>query len=132
MDTISLWENWAPLCARILLAIQFGVGAFFKVTLFSMQVAATHAAGVPFATVAVGAALVLEIAGIISLLTGYYIRLISFLLAGYAMLLAFIFYHNWSDQMNFGSFMSHLGMTAALILLSVYSRRFTQRSVSAM
>jgi putative oxidoreductase len=129
----TLWTNWAPLCARALLAIQFGVGAYFKVTYFSMQVAATAAAGVPMATIAVAAALALEVAGILSLLSGYYIRIMSFLLAGYVMLLAVIFYHNWSDQMNFGMFISHLGLAAALMLLSVHGgKRFMQGSASAM
>jgi putative oxidoreductase len=127
----ALWDSWAPLAARILLAIQFGVAAWFKISAFSMEASMTAAAGVPFATVAVAAALVLEVAGVISLLTGYYIRVMSFLLAGFVMLLSVIFYHNWSDQMQFGMFVSHLGLTAALLLLSVRGKGFTKSSAPA-
>jgi uncharacterized membrane protein YphA (DoxX/SURF4 family) len=55
----------------------------------------------------------------------------SFLLAGFVMLLAVIFYHNWSDQMQFGMFVSHLGLTAALLLLSVHGKGFTKSSAPA-
>ena len=127
-----VWNTWAPMVARILLAIQFAVAAFFKVTGFSMEVSMTAAAGVPLATAAVAAALVLEVVGVISLLTGYYIRIVSFLLAGFVMLLAVIFYHNWSDQMQFGMFVSHLGLTAALMFVSVYGARRESETVSAM
>lgn len=123
MNYTMMYEKWAPLVARVLLAIQFGVGAFFKITMFSGQVAETAAAGVPMAGLAVALALVLEIAGILALLSGYYLRLLGFLLAGYVMLLAAIFYHDWSNLMNFGSFMSHLGLTAALLYVSVFGAK---------
>lgn len=120
------YEDWAPVVARLFLAVQFAIAALFKVMGFSMQVAQTAAVGVPMAQVAVAAALVLELAGVIALLTGYYIRLVSMLLAAYVALLAVLFYHNWQDPMNFGLFVSHLGLIAALLLVSVYgARRFT-------
>ena len=117
------YERWAPLVARVFLAIQFGVAAFFKLTMFGDQVAYTAAVGVPFPTIAVALALVLEVVGIIALLTGYHIRLLAGLLAAYVLLLAVLFYHNWADQMNFGFFMSHLGLAAALLYISVFGAR---------
>ncbi len=117
------WENWAPLVARLFLALQIGVGAFFKVIAFSMEVQQTGAVGVPFPTVAVALALVLEVAGVIALLTGWQLRRIATLLAFYVALLAVLFYHNWSDQMMFGLFMSHLGLIAALLYVSVFGAK---------
>lgn len=114
-----MYQKFAPIVARLFLAFQFGVAAYFKLTMFSGQVAYTAAVGVPLPQVAVALGLALEIAGIIALLSGYKIRLLSFLLAGYVMLLGVLFYHNWSDQMNFGLFVSHLGLTAALLYVSV-------------
>ena len=118
-SSIVTYQKFAPIVARVLLAFQFGVAAYFKLTMFSGQVVQTAAMGVPLPQVAVGLALILEIAGIVALLSGYKIRLLSFLLAGYVMLLGVIFYHNWSDMMNFGLFVSHLGLTAALLYVSV-------------
>src|SRR5882724_9692034 len=96
------YEDWAPVVARLFLAIQFGVAALFKIMGFGMEVSQTAAAGVPLANVAVAAALVLEVAGVVALLFGWRIRFISMLLAGYVALLAVIFYHNWSDPMLIG------------------------------
>ncbi len=117
------YEVWAPRAARLLLAIPLMVGAWFKITMFSMQVAQTASVGVPMPTVAVAAALVLELALILSLATGFYLRLMALLGALYIMLLAVLFYHNWSDPMLFGAFMSHLPFAAGLLLASVFGAR---------
>ncbi len=120
----STWyEDWAPVVARVFLAIQFSVAAYFKVMGFSGEAAMTASVGVPFATVAVGLALVLEVVGIIALLTGWQIRRVASLLALYVALLAVLFYHNWADQTSFGFFMSHLGLVAALLFVSVYGAK---------
>lgn len=117
------YEAWAPVVARLFLAIQFGIAAFFKVSMFGGEVAQTAAAGVPLAQVAVGAALVLEVFGIVALVTGWHIRLATALLAPYVMLLAVIFYHDWSNLMTMGLFVSHLGLAAALLYVSVYGAK---------
>jgi len=122
----AVYEDWAPVIARLLLAVQFAIGAFFKVVMFSGQVEATAAVGVPFPTIAVGLAFILEVAGVIALLTGWQIRIITALLAPYVALLAVLFYHDWSNQMNMGLFFSHFGLIAALLYVSVYgARRFS-------
>ncbi len=115
-----VWENWAPVVARLFLAIQFGLAAFFKIVAFAPQVAETGALGVPFPNIAVGLALILEIIAVISLLSGWQIRRVSAVLVFYVALLAVLFYHNWSDQMAFGAFVSHMGLIAALLYVSTY------------
>jgi putative oxidoreductase len=107
-----------------MLAIQFAVAAYFKLTMFSGQVAETAAVGVPFASLAVALALLLEIVAVASLITGWQLRAVAFVLAPYIMLLAVIFYHNWSDMQMFGMFVSHLGLTAALLYVSVFGTSF--------
>src|SRR6188508_675441 len=114
------YERWAPLVARVLLAIQFAVAAYFKLTMFSMQVGQTAAVGVPLPQVAVALGLVLELVGIVALLTGWQLRRISVLLGAYVALLAVLFYRDWSDPMKFGFFISHLGLVAAFLYVSVY------------
>lgn len=117
------YENWAPVVARWLLAFQFGVAAYFKVMFFQGQVLQTGAAGVPFPALAVGAALVLEVLAGLCLLLGWHARVAAALLAPYVLLLALIFYHNFSDGMTVGLFISHLGLIAALLYVSVYGAR---------
>jgi putative oxidoreductase len=116
----SRYEDWAPLVARVFLAIQFGIAAYFKIVFWGGEVAQTAAVGVPVASVAVGAALLLEVVGVLALLTGYRVRPIALLLALYCALLAVLFYHNWSDQMTFGLFVSHMGLIAALLYVSAF------------
>jgi putative oxidoreductase len=117
------YEIWALRLARLLLAIPFAVGAWFKASMFGMEVAQSAGAGVPLPTVAVALALVLEIALALSLITGLWARPAALLGALYIALLAVLFYHNWSDMMQFGSFISHLPFAAALLMVSVFGTR---------
>jgi putative oxidoreductase len=117
------YERAALIIARVLLAIQFTVAAWFKIVGFSAEAAMTAAVGVPFATAAVALALVLEVVGVLALLTGIKLRPVAFLMALYVALLAVLFYHDWSNQMNFGFFMSHLGLVAALLYVSVFGAK---------
>lgn len=112
------YEKGAIGLARVLLALQFGIAAYFKCIGFAGEAAMTAAVGVPFASAAVGAALVLEIVGVIALLSGYALRQVALLLSLYVMLLAVLFYNDWSSQMIFGLFISHLGLAAALLVIS--------------
>ncbi len=117
------YERWAPRVARALLAIQFAVAAYYKLTMFSMQVGQTAAVGVPLPQVAVALGLVLELVGIAALVTGWQLRRISVVLAAYVALLAVLFYRDWSDPMKFGFFISHLGLIAACLYVSVYGAK---------
>lgn len=115
------YELWAPRIARLFLAVQFGIAIYFKLTGFGNEAAMTAAAGVPLSSIAVGAALILEAVGVIALLSGKWLRPVGLLLALYVLLLAAIFYHDWSNQLTFGLFVSHLGLSAALFYVSAYS-----------
>ncbi len=117
------YEKGAIMVARLFLAIQFGIAAFFKIVGFSGEAAMTAGVGVPFARVAVGLALILEVVGVIALLTGWKIRPVALLLVLYVLLLAVLFYHNWSTQLDFGLFVSHLGLAAALLYVSVFGAK---------
>jgi len=117
------YERWAPRVARILLAIQFAVAAYYKLTMFSVQVSQTAAVGVPLPQVAVTLGLLLELIALAALLTGWQLRRISVVLGSYVALLAVLFYRDWSDPMKFGFFISHLGLIAACLYVSVYGAK---------
>jgi putative oxidoreductase len=117
------YERYALIIARIFLAIQFAIAAWFKIVGFGGEAAMTAQVGVPFANVAVALALVLEVVGVLALLTGIKLRPVACVLALYVALLAVLFYHDWSNQMTFGLFMSHLGLTAALLYMSVFGAK---------
>jgi putative oxidoreductase len=120
----NTYETWAPVVARYLLAIQIGVGAYLKVVAFPMMVGAAASVGLPFPNVAVALAFILELAGVLALVFGYRVRFIAMLLAAYVALLAVLFYRDFgANPNNFGMFMSHLGLIAALLYVSVYGAK---------
>src|SRR4051812_4421853 len=105
------YEAWAPVVARVLFAVPFLVGAYFKLpgsAMSAAEVAQTAAAGVPLASAAVMLAFILEVAAGIALIIGWQTRAWAFVLALYVLLLAAIFYHDFSNLMVFGMFVSHL------------------------
>jgi putative oxidoreductase len=121
------YENWLPLIARILFGAQFLMGAMFKIPMtpgFANEVAMTAAAGFPFATVAVFLAFVLEVVAGLMLVFGFRARLAGFLLAGFTGILAVTFYRDWSSMQTMGMFISHLGLIAGLLYVSVYGAQF--------
>ena len=61
------YEKTALWIARLFLAFQFGVAAYFKIMGFSGEAAMTAGVGVPFSKVAVGLALILEVVGVIDI-----------------------------------------------------------------
>jgi putative oxidoreductase len=121
------YEQWAPVAARVIFGALFLMGASFKIPGtegFLMEVGMTAAVGVPFATVAVFLAFLLEVVAGVALIIGWQARRAGFVLALFTLALAFIFYGNLSDPMIMGQFISHLGLVAGLLYVSVYGARY--------
>lgn len=117
------YETWIPVVARIIFGLQFLMGAAFKIpgtAGFLMETQQTAAAGVPFAMVAVFLAFIVEVVAGLMLVFGWRAREAAFVLAPYTLLLGAIFYHDFSDPMIMGAFISHLSMVAGLLYVSVY------------
>lgn len=119
----SFYEKWAPVVGRVIFGLAFLLGAAFKIpgtAGFVMETGQAAAAGVPFAMVAVFLAFILELVAGLALVLGWRAREAAFVLAPYTLLLALIFYHNISDPMVMGMFVSHLVFVAGLLYVSVY------------
>lgn len=128
------YENWAPVLGRVILGGLFLMGASMKIPGtegFVMEAGMTAAAGFPFATVAVFLAFVLEVLGGLALIVGFQARRAALLLALFTLLLAFVFYRDFSDPMIMGQFVSHLGLIAGLLFVSVYGARHAAVSKDA-
>jgi putative oxidoreductase len=120
------YEKWAPVVARVVFGCQFLMGAFYKLpgtAGFAAEAGMTAAAGVPLATPLVALAFVLEVVGGLALILGWHARRAAFVLAIFTVALGFIFYNNWSDPMTMGMFISHLGLAAGLVFVSVYGAK---------
>lgn len=123
---VRSYEHWAPVVARVVFGAMFLMGASYKIPGtegFLVESGMTAAAGIPFATVAVFLAFVLEVVAGIALVIGWQARRAGFVLAVFTLALAFIFYGNLADPMVMGQFVSHLGLVAGLLYVSVYGAR---------
>lgn len=117
------YETWAPFVARLLFGGTFLMGAAFKIPTtqgFGMEVAMSAQMGLPYATYFVAVAFLLEVVAGVALIIGWHTRHAAMVLAVFTLALAIIFYSNFSDPMIMGEFVSHLGLIAGLLYVSVY------------
>ncbi len=118
-----IYERWAPFAARVLFGSTFLMGAAFKIPGtqgFVMESGMAAGMGLPYATIFVGLAFVVEVVGGLLVILGWHARAAALVLAVFTLALALIFYTNFSDQMVMGQFISHLGLIAGLLYVSVY------------
>lgn len=121
------YENWAPVVGRAFFGILFLFGAVLKIpgtAHFTEEVGFTASAGVPFALIAVTLAFILEVIAGIALIIGWKARTAAFILAIYTVILTLVFYHNFNDILAAGNFVSHLGLIAGLLYISVYGAQY--------
>lgn len=123
----SAWYvRWAPVLGRILFGLLFLMGAAFKIpgtAGFAAEAGMTAAAGVPFATVAVALAFLVEVVCGLAVILGWHARSAALVLAVFTLALALIFYNDFSNPEIMGMFISHLGLIAGLLYVSVYGAR---------
>lgn len=122
-----IYENWAPVLARLLFGLLFLHAAYYKIPgteTFLSEVNTTAQAGVPFAEVAVILALFLELIGGIALVIGWQTRTVAITLALFVLVLNLVFFRDFSDQLQLVFFMSNLGLIAGLLYVSVYGARY--------
>jgi putative oxidoreductase len=126
---LAIYQNWAPVVARIIFGAVFLFSASWKIPgteMFTMQVSQTAAIGVPFASVAVTLAFLLEIIGGLALVIGWRTKFFAMIFILFVALLTALFHWpNMQDPMSIGAFINHLVFIAGLLYLSVYgAQRF--------
>ena len=120
------YERWAPFLGRVLFAFLFLFAAYGQIPgtqNFSMEVGMTASQGVPLPMAAVTLAFLVDFLCGLALLLGFYARFAAALLVPYVLILGLVFYHHFSDPMQLGFFISHLGLMAGLLYVSVYGAR---------
>lgn len=119
----AVYEMWAPVVVRVISGFVFLLSAYYKIPgseTFAMQVEMSGTVGIPLPYFAVLAAFLLEIVAGVALIIGWHARTAAMLLAAFVLLIAIFFYRDWSNQANFGLFMSCLTQIAGLVYISVY------------
>jgi len=112
MQTIS------PLIARLLLAQIFLLAGINKISSYQGTAAYMDAMGVPGALLPL--VIALEIGGALAIIIGWQTRWAALALTGFTLAAAFIFHHDFGDQMQMIMFMKNLAISGGLILLSAH------------
>ena len=121
-STIWNWKTIALLLARLIFALVFLMAVTFKFMSISGTASYIAAAGFPIPTVLAVAAVVLEIALVLSFLSGAYFREAALIAAAYVIFLGFAFHgsaHWAANQDEFGFFVVHFTFFAGLLFAAV-------------
>jgi uncharacterized membrane protein YphA (DoxX/SURF4 family) len=123
--TEATWKSAVALVARIVLALIFAMGAFFKFADIGMTAGYIGSVGFPFPLFFAWAAAIFETLVVIAFLTGLYMSEAALLSALYVVVLAFLFHMSgWGQdeigQLKFGAFVSHFPFAAGLLFAAAY------------
>jgi len=114
----STLQNAAELIGRIMLATIFLIAGLGKISAYAATAGYMASVGVPGALLPL--VIATEILGGLAIVLGYRTRLTAFLLAGFTMLAALIFHHNFADQIQMIMFLKNVAITGAFLLLVVH------------
>jgi len=120
------WRDIAVLVARIVLALIFAMGAFFKFADVEATAGYIGSVGFPFPLFFAWCAAIFEALVVIAFLTGLYMSEAALLSALYVVVLAFLFHLSGWDmaseigQLKFGAFISHFPFAAGLLFAAAH------------
>ena len=109
------FQNATDLAGRVLLASLFLVSGLGKLEAYNATAAFMTSAGVPGALLPV--VIATEILGALAIAVGWKTRVVAFLLAGYSVLTALTFHHNFDDQAQMINFLKNLSIAGGFLLL---------------
>jgi len=109
-------HSLAYLLARILLMALFLVSGLGKLGDLSGTQGYMEAMGVP--GILLWPTIAFEIGSGLCILLGFQTRLVAVVLAGFSLVTAFIFHHNFADQTQQIMFLKNLGLAGGLLLLA--------------
>ena len=109
--------NILDLIGRILISLIFLLSGFSKISNYEGTVGWMESLGVP--GIFLIPAIVLEIIAPIFIIIGYKVKISATLLSLFCVATAFIFHSDFSNQMEFISFMKNIGLAGGFLFLVV-------------
>ena len=114
-----------PFLARLLICAIFVQGAFGKIAGWSGQAEYMASHGMRFIPPLLAAALVIEVVGVLALVTGYQARLAALVMFVYLGIVSVLLHNFWalsgmSAGANQTAFLKNLGIMGGLLLISAY------------
>lgn len=108
------------LVGRILIAAIFVLSGASKITQPAATIAYMTAAGLPVAPIGLVVAALIELGGGIGLILGYRTRLAASALAAFALVTAFVFHSDFSDQNQFIHFFKNVAVAGGLLQIAAF------------
>ena len=108
------------LVGRILIAAIFVLSGASKITQPGATIAYMTAAGLSLAPVGLIIAALIELGGGIGLIFGYRTRLVASVLAAFALVTAFVFHSDFSDQNQFIHFFKNVAVAGGLLQIVAF------------
>ena len=112
--------KYAAAGGRILLAAIFLLSGFSKVADPASALGYIGSAGLPFPTLALGIAILVEVVGGIALILGFRTRLVALALAGFSLATAVFFHSALGDQNQFIHFFKNVAMAGGLLQIAAF------------
>ena len=109
--------NLADLIGRILISALFLLNGIFKINNYVGTIGWMESFGMP--GILLIPAIVLEIAGPILIIIGFKTKLAAGLLSLFCIATAVIFHNDFSDQMQFTSFLKNIALAGGFLLIVV-------------
>jgi putative oxidoreductase len=104
----SSWCSVDEIAGRLLLAALFLISGLGKIGVYAGTVTYMSSAGVPGAQLP--AVIADEVLGALAIVLGRKTRIAAFILAGYSLLTAVIFHHNFADRIRAIQFVKHFSI----------------------
>ena len=109
--------NILDLLGRILISTLFLLNGIFKISNYEGTIGWMESFGVPGMFLV--PAIILEIAGPVLIIIGYKTKLASGLLSLFCIATAFIFHNDFTDQMQFTSFLKNIALAGGFLILFI-------------
>ena len=118
-------QNPLALVGRILLALMFVLAGFSKIGGFDGTVGYIASKGLPAPALLAALTIVLEVGGGLAIMFGYFTRWSALALAGFTLLVSFIFHAFWSlpaDQQMMQQllFMKNISVAGGMLVLAAF------------
>jgi putative oxidoreductase len=125
MKIEALNTGLLPFAARVLICAIFVQGALGKITGWSGQAEYMASHGMRFIPPLLGAALVIEVGGVLALLTGYQARPAALVMFVYLGIVSVMLHNFWalsgmSAGANQTAFLKNVGIMGGLLLIAAY------------
>jgi len=112
---VNTVQNVSELAGRILLAVLFLLSGLGKIGAYAGTAAYMSSLGVPAALLPV--VIAAEVLGALAIIAGWKTRVTAVLLAGFSLLTALIFHHNFGDQIQMIMFLKNVSIAGGFLLL---------------